>query len=124
MSGACSILQGNEEAKPAEQVTESKGTVDAFKSASTAHPVPATEDGMDNDQTGMAADVAPAASTDVPTGVHADKAAAAHLAERTGTKYLFQLDFAACAVVTTWHACRGLQGYKASSRHSCPISNA
>ncbi len=78
------LLQGNEEAKPAEQVTESKGTVDAFKAASTAHPVAATEDSLDNDQTGMAVDVAPAASTDVPTGVHADKAAAAHLAERTG----------------------------------------
>ncbi|DBA70504.1 hypothetical protein WJX79_008632 [Trebouxia sp. C0005] len=61
--------QGNEEAKP----------------AGLAHPVPATEDSMDNDQTGMAADVAPAALTDVPTGVHADKAAAAHLTERTGT---------------------------------------
>lgn len=81
MNGACSIVQGNEEAKPAEQFTESKGTVDAFKTASTAQPVPATEDSMENDQTGMAADVAPAALTDVPTGVHADKAAAAHLAE-------------------------------------------
>jgi len=37
MNGACSIVQGNEEAKPAEQFTESKGTVDAFKTASTAH---------------------------------------------------------------------------------------
>lgn len=76
---------GNDEAKPAEQVTEPKGTVDAFKTASTARRVPATKDSMDEDQTGMAADVAPAAATDVPTGVHADKAAAAHLAERTGT---------------------------------------
>ncbi len=42
---------------------------------------------MDNNQTGMAADVAPAAATDVPTGVHADKAAATHLAERTGEQY-------------------------------------
>lgn len=77
--------QGNEEAKPAEQVTESKSTVNAFKAASTAHAVPAIEDSVDEDQTGMAADVAPAALTDVPTGVHADKAAAAHLAERTGS---------------------------------------
>ncbi|DBA97271.1 hypothetical protein WJX77_010996 [Trebouxia sp. C0004] len=77
--------QGNEEAKPVEQVTQPKGTVAAFKTASAAQPVTATEDSMDNGQTGMAADVAPAASTDVPTGVHADKAAAAHLAKRTGT---------------------------------------
>ncbi len=81
------LLQGNEEATPAGQVTESKGTVDAFKAASTAHPVPATEDSMDDAQTGMAADVAPAALTDVLTGVHADKAAAAHLAERTGNNF-------------------------------------
>ena len=88
INGACSILQGNEDAKSAEQVTESKGSVEAFKAASTTHPVAATEDSMDDDQTGMAADVAPPASTDVPTGVHADKAAAAHLAERTGEQYL------------------------------------
>ncbi len=98
MNGACSIVQGNEEAKPAEQFTESKGTVDAFKTASTAQPVPATEDSMENDQTGMAADVAPAALTDVPTGVHADKAAAAHLAERTGQQCLSHTSIVSCCM--------------------------
>ena len=112
MSGASLTLQGNEEAKPAEQVTESKSTVNAFKAASTAHAIPAIEDSVDEDQTGMAADVAPAALTDVPTGVHADKAAAAHLAERTGERQyvtcLFNLYLAFLIVSCCLYCCHNM----------------
>lgn len=111
MSDACFILQGNEEAKP----------------AGLAHPVPATEDSMDNDQTGMAADVAPAALTDVPTGVHADKAAAAHLTERTGEQYL-----TCCFKHTLLHVLLSQRGMLSEgcrftqhpAVHSCAVSTA
>ncbi len=60
------------------------GTTDAAKTGFLAPPSAATGTGVEDDQTGMAADVAPAAPIDVPIGVHADKDAVTHTMEGTG----------------------------------------
>ena len=74
------LLQGNEECKPA----EATGTTNATNTGFLAPPAAPTGTGIDDDQTGMAADVAAAAPTDMPTGVHADKTAVAHTIQITG----------------------------------------